>query len=174
MIAAYGRIAHALSFYRDLGFVWIDTPWVVSGEATGVTCKSPNEECHGGFLVGSAEQGFIQLAQHGVLRAGRYVSAGPCFRFGDAGQPGKHPYFFKVELLIADSNDHRSLREAAELFMQQYTTVQAVSTADGEDLEANGIEVGSYGSRQHASLPYPISYGTGLAEPRFSEAMALR
>lgn len=37
------------------------------------------------------------------------------------------------------------------------------------DLEINNIEVGSYGIRQYKNLFWV--YGTGLAEPRFSQAI---
>jgi hypothetical protein len=41
-----------------------------------------------------------------------------------------------------------------------------VVTADGLDIEVDGVEVGSYGRRACALGAY--DYGTGLAEPRFS------
>ena len=46
-----------------------------------------------------------------------------------------------------------------------------ISTDEGYDIVLNGIEVGSYGIRQHENLRW--IYGTGIAEPRFSTALKI-
>ena len=49
--------------------------------------------------------------------------------------------------------------------------VQSVKTDEGVDIELGGVEIGSYGFRTHEDLFW--TYGTAMAEPRFSTAVAL-
>jgi hypothetical protein len=49
------------------------------------------------------------------------------------------------------------------------TRATSVKTDVGYDLEINGIEVGSYGRREVGDFTWV--YGTGLALPRFSQAL---
>ncbi len=164
----YERIHRAIEFYKAVGYQWIDTPWVVTKEAEFATFPDSLGACYGGYLVGSAEQGFIQLMLDGRLSPGRYVSAGPCFRFADAYRTANHhAYFFKIELCDFGTEDYMPLLEHAKLFMGG----EVVVTPDGLDLEWNGLEIGSYGSRTFKN--YKWAYGTGLAEPRYSEAKQL-
>jgi hypothetical protein len=44
-----------------------------------------------------------------------------------------------------------------------------IPTAQGLDIELGGIELGSYGYRSYGRLHW--IYGTGFAEPRFSQAV---
>jgi hypothetical protein len=163
----YFRIGDAINYYQNRGFTWVETPWIVRPGITALTHPGRRESTVMGDLVGSAEQGFLQLIMDGQLDNGNYVSAGPCFRFDDAGQPGKHPYFFKVELCIVGGTDHWPLLMSAHAFMRGSN---AVETAEGHDLELNGLKIGSYGTSEVEGLLW--SYGTGLAEPRYSEALA--
>lgn len=165
----YDNVARAIAFYETVGYRWVDTPWVVGKEAEFVTFPDSRSACDGGYLVGSAEQGFIQLMLDGKLPPGKYVSAGPCFRFpdGDRNSQHHHPYFFKVELIHVDSCDYVTMMDDARKFMGG----KLVKTNEGLDLELNGLEIGSYGYREYGTMNW--SYGTGLAEPRYTEAKAL-
>lgn len=178
----YFRISEAIEFYKSIGYEWIDTPWIVERGVTNLTSGSTQERVpgfggtdfnhHSHDLVGSAEQGFIQLMKQGKLEGGKlYMSAGPCFRFADANRsPLHHPYFFKVELFKADSVEFEELMYDAGKFFRQYTaTLGRVNTEQGYDYEMNGIEIGSYGFRSVDQFSW--SYGTGLAEPRFTQAL---
>jgi hypothetical protein len=49
------------------------------------------------------------------------------------------------------------------------SSVDIVATDEGYDININGIEVGSYGFREIGDFMWV--YGTGLAEPRFSQAV---
>ncbi len=161
----YERIAESIQFYQRRGYTWVDTDWIVSQQTIQTTFSGDLEKCHLGYLVGSAEQGFIQLIQSGQICPGNYVSAGPCFRFGDNGQPGKHPYFFKVELCsVGQTMQLAKIISDANTYLKG----QVVPTEEGFDIEINGIEVGSYGSRNIDGMLW--HYGTGLAEPRYTEA----
>lgn len=165
----YARISEAIEFYKSLEYTWIDTPWIVSNEASALTFAGLREKCELGYLVGSAEQGFIQLLLDKKISSGRYVSAGPCFRFDDNGQPGKHPYFFKVELIsiaVPEDNVFWVMNDA-----RRFLGGDEVIVNGGYDLELNGIEIGSYGHRSVRGI-LPWIYGTGLAEPRYTEALS--
>lgn len=173
-------IANAVEHYTNRGFEYIDTPWIVSPEASRITC--PNEAYHdvivqnGMTLVASAEQGFLQLEMDGKLTGKRYVTCGPCFRIRDAreNQDGLHlPTFMKVELYVRCDTEVDALVEARNLVevARGYMAdeVKIVNYDDSWDLELNGIEVGSYGARRHGDIIW--AYGTGLALPRYIQAM---
>lgn len=132
--------------------------------------------CNDGLgLVGSAEQGFLQLVLDDKLedRYATYMSDGPCFRPLDEGRsPYHHGYFYKLELFCLDCEDRWApFLETAREFFQAHTDkkVKTVRTEEGFDLEIDGIEVGSYGRRMVGPLDW--SYGTGLALPRFSQVV---
>ena len=62
----------------------------------------------------------------------------------------------------------------AQQFFSLHVPVDLVKTDDERsdesyDIESNGIELGSYGIRQHENITWV--YGTGLAEPRLSIAI---
>lgn len=167
------RVSDAISFYLNKGYQWIDTPWIVPEKIRQCTFQGTREKCDLGYLVGSAEQGFIELMAKDILKDGLYVSAGPCFRFDDIGKRNSEPYFYKVELChVGYGSRVSSILYDAKEFLGGHI----VSTADGFDLEINNIEIGSYGYR---SIQNPYlnsktlhwSYGTGLAEPRYSIAV---
>lgn len=52
--------------------------------------------------------------------------------------------------------------------------VYRVETSAGWDVEVDGVEVGSYGHNElrDGDAPFVWVYGTGLAEPRLSQAIA--
>lgn len=163
----YSLISHAIEYYKSIGYTWIDTPWVVPLEDLSLTFPGFREKTEMGYLVGSAEQGFINLMRTKGLPAGKYISAGPCFRFEDNEPPYKLPYFFKVELCKVGSEDYSDLLRDSRSFLGG----EVVRTPIGHDIELNGLEVGSYGSRNINGLVW--AYGTGIAEPRYSQAKAL-
>lgn len=174
----YRNIATALDFYKSYGFTYIETPWVVDQDIIDITC--PQERFalkvgdHTSALVGSAEQGFLQLVKDKVLPEGYYVTAGPCFRVEDIIDEYHQSQFFKIELFANVNTEERALimadalLSAANSFMAKSVVTQE---EDGvTDLEIAGIEVGSYGARHHDLVGH-WAYGTGLAEPRYSQAM---
>lgn len=158
----YVRISDAMKHYRGLGYRLIATPWLVDKRTLAVTFNGDRESTEMGYLVGSAEQGFIELMFKG-LPPGKYVSAGPCFRFEDKDKL----YFFKVELIHYGSKDYESILQDARRFLGG----QVVDTDLGKDLMLNGLEIGSYGTRTYCEHTW--AYGTGVAEPRYSMAKGL-
>lgn len=145
------------------------------------------------WLVGSGEQGFLALEhdEATVLPQGKYCTLTPCFRPGDGNRSEFHQTgFMKVELYRTDHVDKYAVDEmiwAASVFMQQELRGEGYhierhdtpeenyevphtgfATLLSADLELNGIEVGSYGLRHCKEVDW--AYGTGIAEPRFSQA----
>jgi len=172
------RLASALDWYEAAGFRKLSLPWHARQDVVDVTCPSP-DRCYslGGFgtLVGSAEQSFMQMQFDGLLPKGRWVSLTPCFRHEPVFDDLHHPYFMKVEL-YSNEDPHEGLAVEfagiARRFMAELgaPAIELVQTDIGYDLEIGGIEVGSYSTREHAGHVWTC--GTGLAEPRFSQALA--
>lgn len=184
----YRRVGKAIKKYEKLGYTYIDTPWLVSEEAIRATLPLDREgfelrspTINAGKLVGSAEQGFIQLMLAGAIKKGRYVTAGPCFR-DEPAVDALHQYtFFKVELIDLnrslfhyDAADVREMaQDAAGVIYSLYGELPVLQkTTEGIDLTVDGVEVGSYGLRSFQGNEWV--YGTGLALPRTPQAMKVR
>ena len=103
-VIRWDLLADALAFYQKAGFHYVEAPWIVSREAMDIT--RPAEAialwAQGGNegLVGSAEQGFLEMYLRGSLPMNRFlVAASPCFRPSDTNPTRcSLPTFFKVEL----------------------------------------------------------------------------
>lgn len=167
-------------------FRFIDVPWLVSERAIRSTFQGNiHEALPGQYAVGSAEQSFAQLLLDGVLDpTENYVALSPCFRDEPVIDQLHKPHFMKVELIRpfkgGDREDWLLARDAAYWFntlANEFTyrcshKIEIVKTAEGYDVTADGIEVGSYGIRHFEGFSWV--YGTGLAEPRFSTIMNMR
>lgn len=187
----YQTVSRAISAYTTRGYKYVDTPWHVSADA--LTPTLPRERWgfsmwhpelpHDKFLVGSAEQGFLQLMLNGEIQPGSYSSAGPCFRDEPVIDELHRYSFFKVELIkictpteTVDEVDawkmaqHAAQVHAEVFFATDNRDFHIKRTDAGYDLELKGIEVGSYGTREHAGHRW--LYGTGLALPRAQIARA--
>lgn len=133
-------------------------------------------ENYPGYLVGSAEQGFLQLMRGGRLISGKkYMSISPCFR-DDPVDDWHCQYFTKLELFIP-GGDHWArdeIMEAAGAFFISQSVFPEVRTIDDQsyDWEYNGVELGSYYWRQVGGLKWAC--GTGLAQPRFNQVKGRR
>lgn len=180
---SWDRVGRAATFFSARGYSYVETPWRVTRDvvATTIPAWATPFRCeldHGrpDFLVGSAEQGFIALMRS--LPDGRYFSASPCFRDNEPADDFHFCDFFKIELCfvgsVAASGD--LLCDAWAFAASEGLICDAVDTELGCDLIARGVEVGSFGGRacslDGAKLRW--SYGTGLAEPRFSQVLQLQ
>lgn len=192
----YVMIGDAIAMYQALGYTYLETPWWVSQDAVGHTLPrgvnpfvirthkwpggwavedGPPE----GFLVGSAEQSMIHLMLTHSLSPGLYVMAGPCFRNEIVVDEFHHQSFFKVELACVylegtlPSKTIFDIIKDAQVVHSRVGGVipELVTMPDGKgyDLEVKGVEVGSYGQRSLDGFGWV--YGTGLALPRFTQAM---
>lgn len=194
----YMLVAQAMALYQSRGFQPIEVPWMVprnvarathQGALVGVEVEpyfdseghmALDAESWYGAMIGSAEQGFVHMAECGQLKPGKYVSASPCFRVEREYEMGAtQGQFFKVEL-IAIGPDHADyalemaeILAVAKTFMGVYAHgLEIRNTEEGRDLFLNGLEVGSYGIRRYGEWGW--AYGTGLALPRFSTALEKR
>lgn len=210
---AWQNLHQALEFYIREGFSYIEAPWCATPEAIDITlpkgceCTTAFTSTNRLYLVGSAEQSFLEMHLRGrIPQHTKLVTLTPCFRLDDQDPSTGHlPYFMKVELgyffpghVFNFSSPAfaygpaRTLRSQAQTFLQTLTgvcpqqgerpPVRVESTSQGEmqdypleDLEIDGVEVGSYGIRTYVSTSGKVfswAYGTGLAEPRTSWAIA--
>ena len=172
----YNLIGKAQTFYKALGYQNVDTPWLVSPEAIKATLPSNAQIIRTTFgcLVGSGEQGFIQLMLESKLRPGKYQTSTPCFRDEKEYNDFTRLSFFKTELIwymptVELNVAYNEVLNNALSCMFEISNAEAldvIQTPDGFDICCNNIELGSYGVRQMG--PHTWVYGTGLAEPRFS------
>lgn len=172
----FAILGRAQAYYAKSGFVFTPVPWVVGEEAYNDT-RPPEAIPYatlGGYLVGSAEQAFLQLMLNGE-RLGKAQATTPCFRDEDHDEIHS-PYFMKTELIdtvdVSDESLHAMI-SVAESFFAQYLPVQVLPLEDNTfDIACarTELELGSYGIRQHGELSWV--YGTGVALPRLSQAIA--
>jgi hypothetical protein len=177
----YRKLADAVEYYTGIGYAYLDVSWLVSAEANGATAppQARRFETHMGELVGSGEQSLIDLWIEGHLtEPGKYVCCTPCFR--DEQYDRHHlPYFMKVELMnyapLFPASAANDLCREAVAFFGKYAEPHIVKTEIGEDIQIAGLEVGSYGWREfeHGGRKMVWAYGTGVAEPRLSQAIDL-
>ena len=168
-------LADAQSYYASYGYVDTPTPWLVGEAAYRATLPPDHEGLEwqspvGGYHVGSAEQGFMQLIDDDLPIPERAQSASPCYRGEPAYDELHWPYFYKLELYNADVSN-ASLAEmitcARGLFTQLGIPTRIILTGErAYDIETamTHVELGSYGVRTFQGREW--LYGTGLALPR--------
>ncbi len=181
-------VGAAMRWYREWGFRYVEAPWIVTERAVGATLPPGKSgyylghpEYSPGYLVGSAEQAFLQMMIDGQLRPGKYFAAGPCFR-DDPIDDLHSRHFFKVELIeviddlqtFSDVDDMSvyNLMAVCKRFFEDHTGLETKVVPTGHmtyDLELAGIEIGSYGLRSYGKHRW--IYGTGLALPRLDIAI---
>jgi hypothetical protein len=176
----YSKIIDALNYYQEEGFKYIEVPWIVSEEADQITGKGlPIWKGLLGVHVASAEQSFLQLILDKNLKPGKYVSCTPCFR-NDKLDEIHHKWFLKVELIdfigyskLTKSKQSPAIKNminTAKGFFDRYTEVRIEEVEDHLDLSLLNTEIGSYGYRETKEFSWV--YGTGIAEPRFSQILS--
>ena len=181
----YDVLHKALKYFSKHGFTQIEVPWRVSKEAINVTFNS-NESFKSDdkFLVGSAEQGFLELQLQGKLTSsGQYMSVSPCFR-NETADYYHQQEFIKLELIYfsnfeisKDDVQFVAFRQFVVSFITKKLNIKSSdiiimqtndkSSLHSEDILINGLEYGSYGVRMFKDFYY--IYGTGIALPRFSK-----
>jgi len=156
--------------------------------------------CGDGGLVGSAEQSFMHMIIYGQLQVGRYVAASPCFRDDPPDEWHQRTFFKVELIDIVEqpkgwgselcddvpSLPEREMAEIALSFFQRFEPEclitpnpknpwprspsynAPINPGPGFDITLGGVELGSYGCR--GAYGFGWTYGTGLAEPRFSMA----
>lgn len=189
----YHLISHAITSFTEKGYQYIDTPWFVNQEILDVTLPNDRQGFYLGHptkntrelnLVGSAEQGFLQLMLEKQINCGKFCSAGPCFRDEPIIDELHQLNFFKLELinivsanhLLNDFNIKEMMFHAKETYIEIFklsskyiNELQSIETDHGYDLILKNIEIGSYGIRKYSNFCW--IYGTGLALPRAQIAL---
>lgn len=180
----------SVTYYENLDYTRIETPWVVSKAAESVT--KPDEGTSliitpykfdlteykeisrdsWGCLVASGEQSYLELYLNGNLPKGKFQTITPCFR-DEIVDYTHSKWFMKNELIITDKVDDKELNimvdEALAFFKQYIPDAYVMSDIHGYDIIGGGIELGSYGIRECEFVKW--IYGTGCAEPRLSKAI---
>ena len=181
-------LGQAVSEYVSRGYRYVECPWSVERDVVAQTCPNMDrtfrlaygretDRVHpwhddSNFLVGSAEQSFLSLD----LEPGHYVGVTPCFRWEYETNLFYQHMFMKVELFVnhEEADLGHVMADAYEVMSMLGNTreIKHVQTEEGYDFNLFGIEVGSYGER--ATVKQSWIYGTGLALPRFSVALAFK
>lgn len=171
----WARIGRAISYYKSIGYEYMEVPWAVSGKSIKETCPKeiPLLETYFGSLVGSGEQSFIELLR-GNKKITKAVCCTPCFRIEKEYNDISCPYFMKVELIntqrtAAGGFDLETVVSDAEKFFKSegiHTVIKEVKEFQLDLEDCKGLELGSYGLRELGDIEF--IYGTGLAEPRTS------
>jgi hypothetical protein len=183
-------LLEAKNFYEDRGWKYIETPWVVSAEAMNITRPAWVSALTQPTFVASGEQSFLELALQKRLKPGRWQTLTPCHRpqDGDAEDGIHFSQFYKLELMwykleqmpapadpivvVTDVMDYCLSHWDLELLVKPITDEPRAEceTWSACDLEYDWVELGSYGNRSHKTVGHWV-YGTGLAEPRFSDLL---
>lgn len=163
----------ASSFFQKKEYVYSPVPWLVD-EASVRATLDPTEKdpwhCAGGYLIGSGEQGFIQILPT-IAPNSRLCTLTPCFR--DEVEDEFHQrWFVKLELfsnIVTEAEFGYMLCSCTEFYSSLGCLPKQVKLGEMlVDITINDIEVGSYGVREVGDVKF--IYGTGIALPRFNQA----
>lgn len=177
----YHLLGLAQEFYSRHGFSKIEVPWIVSPGASLATVPfsslvyATEDSTH---LIGSGEQGFIQLMMNNtIIKDKWYQTITPCFR-REIPDKIHSTWFMKLELFRKFDDEIVPLHlvedviDKACLFFDSILGLE-VEKINNEaeqmfDLYCNDIEIGSYGFRKVIidNKTYSWVFGTGLALPR--------
>ncbi len=167
----------AIDYYTKLGYRPITASQCVDKDVIDLTLPEGREakpHIDGTYYVGSAEQSFYQLIKNyssvgaSMAPTGKFMMLTPC-------QRDEHPddshleIFLKLELISFEAEES-IVDDAKYFFRSQGLDISIVKYTSQTDIECNGIEIGSYGSREIGNTT--VFYGTGLALPRISYAMS--
>ena len=185
----YNLLNKALKYFSKRGFNQVEVPWRVSKEAIEGTFNSRESfKSDDKFLIGSAEQGFLELYLQNKLTSNQLMSVSPCFR-NELEDYFHQQEFMKLELIcfldkLADldfrfNDEYSNVKRLVISFIIKKLKIKTsnifiLETKDNnsiysEDILVNGIEYGSYGIRQFQDKYY--IYGTGIALPRASKIL---
>lgn len=173
-------LSDAERYYKNkLKSTYIEVPWLVSENTRKITSDSIEFITNYGQLVGSAEQGFLQLILDNKLSLSNdkyYHSISPCFREDNIDAIHEH-FFMKLELIYLPKNTTElkkldKMIKVANFFFSKYTKTKVINTSylnfDIVTKETD-IELGSYGIREYNGIKW--IYGTGVSLPRLSIAI---
>lgn len=176
----YRKIARAIEFYSNKGYEYIEVPWLVARKSIEITKPASARpfETFLGDLVASGEQSFLEIRSE-LCPGRKYQCVTPCFRDEPILDEFHLNHFLKLELIIPLWKNDSAEEYVDKIFKDGYAfachynssnnAVSSAKTDDGRDILVDDIEIGSYGYREHEGFRWV--YGTGIAEPRFTQAM---
>lgn len=166
----------AMAFFKGRGYQFITVPMLVDEDIVKLTLP-PNripkfhaDKCY----VGSAEQSIYQLIKEGKDLPPKILAITPCQRDEETLDDLHQEIFLKIELACTDNTmSYHDIANDVMYFYSQFTDkAKIIDFTDFDnscDIEINSIEVGSYGQREY--MGRSINFGTGLALPRFTQAI---
>lgn len=179
-------LAEAKAFYESKGYVYTEMSWNVSGEIYEATkpCNEDKEDLYvpqwDRFLIASGEQALLESRFKHQNKQLQTIT--PCFRSEQEYNSLRRPHFMKLELMLILDQDLSYKKQTflleqviddAYAYFSKYSSLNKIVKFDDNtwDINCNNVEVGSYGIREYQDFRW--IYGTGLAEPRFSQAIQL-
>lgn len=175
MIISTQKIFKALDFFTKLGYEMMDVPLVVDEDVSNFTKPSGRKNFYhlnNKVYVASAEQSFLQMIKEGEISSGRYIAITPCVRDEEVYDNTHFKTFLKVEICCIGEDCVDEVVSHTLLFNSLYGAACQLSVENNVvDINLNGIEVGSYGKRT-SPCGVVYTFGTAIAEPRFSYALS--
>ena len=184
----YRILADSVDHYRSRGYQPIETSWWVTENVKDITkpdgkfVEDYQVSVNKKYLVASGEQSYLYMMAKGMLVPGKYQTITPCFR-NEVQDVIHRKHFMKNELIYAycdDPEEMHKMMASASAFFGQYLSTRTVKKEPQDDVTAvcydietlSGVELGSYGIRRYG--PFKWVFGTGVAEPRLSLAIAMQ
>lgn len=179
-------ITSAISWWENDDFsTYSDVPYLVDPDIMAFTCPpgvidKRMTHYNGKQYVASAEQSFLQMEKDGnipYIENKKYMALTPCYRDEEVLDEFHYNIFLKLELFVyhvvlEEEVDYGLACELQSFFNTYGMQTEIVRTDIGWDIEYKGLELGSFGYRESPKGVLYV-YGTGLAEPRASIAMAM-
>jgi hypothetical protein len=171
-------LLEAVQYYSELGYQLIDVPQCVDFDVSQHTKPEGLPELfHRGMkvYVASAEQSFLQLHKEGKLPNGKYMALTPCYRHEATLDDTHYSLFLKLELVVVgESCSYNVMHDCLGFFKpkikEETYFIVTDEGIDTYDIMCDDVEIGSYGVR-YTLDGTPYTYGTGIAEPRFSSLL---
>lgn len=169
----WSNLAKALDYYKTHSFKYIEVPWAVPTHIMQITYPFDYKfKTELGDPVASGEQSFLYLQFEQGLNPGKYMTITPCFRDEEETE-FNFRQFMKLELYVTDNVSKDHLMKIINICYSFLGTLfgaclELKDMGNGSfDIMCKGIELGSYGIREHNGHKW--IYATGIAEPRASQ-----
>jgi elongation factor P--beta-lysine ligase len=118
----YALLVKAKEYYANLGYEYIETPWIVDEMSAKSTCRHSSDIFildDGQHMVGSGEQSFIQLCRDRKLVPDKfYMTITPCFRRGENDSTHAEQ-FIKLELFSSTAQLNTTVKNAVNLLERE-------------------------------------------------------
>ena len=173
----------AIHHYMKMGCWLASVPYLVDPDIMDWTCPEGVIDkrlthVNGKQYVASAEQSFLQMEKEGRIGEDQpaMLALTPCYRDELVLDDTHLNIFLKLEIFMYNPKvldmDITLATSMKQFLKGEGLETKIISTFEGFDvLTSDGLELGSFGYRVSPN-GVPYVYGTGLAEPRASYAIA--